>query len=207
LQTALGIVSNGTGCDIAGEECCIIRENESFVHSWSLDRYTNDTNGTSILFDSILTSDLLEFTTLKNLGWIEVCVPTLFGRGPTATCVDPTLPFQGNKGIDKASRGPFVLYSNISNPSENIVSLVRCVDSVTGRHSITNSKNDCLLISKDMQFDKILGYGQVYRDSLFARSVHRCSALESSGGKRYYTTVNTPCLEGDVDEGLLMYSI
>lgn len=205
LQAALGIISNGTGCDVAGEDCCTVHENESFVHSWSLDFLAGDgTNNHTI--DSILTSSSEEFTALKDTGWVEICVPTIFGRGPTSTCVDPTLPFQGVAGIDKASRGPFVLYSNVSTPSEILLPLVRCKDSTTGKHSVTNSTNGCSLL--DMEHDGVLGYGQVRRDSLFARSLHRCqSTINGTGLKRWYTTINIPCLGGDEDDGVLLYAI
>jgi len=136
-----------------------------------------------------------------------VCVPTIFGRGPTMTCVDPSLPFQGSAGIDKASRGPFVLYSNASTPSVSLVPLIRCVDGTTRGHYVTNSSDDCNL-RQGMEFEWVIGFGQAYRDSLFARSVHRCRAsINGSSTRRWYTTINIPCLDGDEDDGVLLYAV
>lgn len=198
LQAALGIVSNGTGCDVAGEECCTLRDDENFVHVWSLDKPSARTAARTPL-DSLVTSDKYEFAALKAAGWAEVCVPTIFGRGPTATCVDANLPFSGAAGIDAVSRGPFVLFSNVT--GQNVpgsVPLVRCVEVKSGLHFVSNS-TDC---GVGMRQDGVLGYGSTARSSLFARAVHRCRTAE-----RWYTTVNINCLAGDEDDGVLLFAV
>ena len=96
LQAALGIVSNGTGCDVAGEECCDLRGDEQFVHAWSLD--FPGSGGAPGAADSLITADRGELRELLGAGWTQVCVPTIFGRGPTAACVDGEMPFAGAAG-------------------------------------------------------------------------------------------------------------
>ena len=199
LQAALGIVSNGTGCNVVGEECCTVREDESFVHAWSLD----SSSSSSLPLDSLITSDRTELVTLLSKGWSQVCVPTIFGRGPTATCVDGTLPFQGVAGIDKASRGPFILRSNASIGLTGNVPLVRCVQTSTGLHFIANN-TDCAP-GEGMNAEFVLGFGASSRSSLFARSVRRCRRRTST--KSWYTTINVACLTGDEDDGILLYAV
>ena len=121
LIRTLGLASNGTGCLVQGEECCTVREDENFVHAWSLDLLqpgsgSGSGSGSSAPppLDSLLTADAGELGRLLALGWQQVCVPTIFGRGPTATCVDGSLPTAGAAGVDAASRGPFVLLANSS---------------------------------------------------------------------------------------------
>jgi hypothetical protein len=197
LQAALGIVSNGLGCDVAGEECCTLRDDENFVHAWSLDK--SDGGAPS---DSLLTSDAAELRTLVGSGWTQICVPTIFGRGPTATCVDPTLPFSGTAGIDAASRGPLVLLANSSGGVAGTAPLTRCVEDVTGLHAIAN-RTDCAPL-EGFHADALLGFGGAARSSLFAREVHRCRA--QAPPRRWYSTVNVPCLSGDDDDGVLLYA-
>lgn len=198
LQAALGIVSDGTSCDVAGEECCIITEDEHFSHVWSLDFPENATS----VMDSLLTADPVELRYLSSRGWVSVCVPTVYGRGPTGVCVAPALPFEYSKaGIDAASRGPFVLYANTSSSIPDTVALVRCVEPSTGHHLTTNSTDGCGAFG--FQFDRLLGFGQPFPNSLFARPVRRC--LRASP-RRFYTAVNNPCLVGDVDDGIILYA-
>ena len=200
LQAALGLVSNGTGCDVAGEECCVTRDDERFVHAWSLD--LPGAAGAPPV-DSLLTADAAELRALRAAGWVEVCVPTIFGRGPTATCVDGALPFAGAAGVDAASRGPLVLAASAAGcAARGCVPLVRCIDAA-GRHFIDNA-TDCGRVP-GARVDAQLGFGSGAPDSLFARPVRRCRASASPG--RAYTTVNTVCLEGDADDGVLLFAV
>jgi len=199
LQAALGIVSDGLGCDVAGEECCTLRDDENFVHAWSLDKKSVDGGAPT---DSLLTSDSTELHTLLGSGWMQVCVPTIFGRGPTGTCVDPTLPFVGTAGIDAASRGPLVLLANSSGGVAGTLPLVRCIDGATGLHAISNHMACAPLTG--FHADALLGFGGAARSSLFAREVHRCRARTPP--RRWYTTVNVPCLVGDDDDGVQLYA-
>jgi hypothetical protein len=206
LQAALGIVSNGTGCEVAGEECCATREDEEFSHVWSLDSAPAPS---SAVVDSMLTADAGELAELLASGWQQVCVPTIFGRGPTATCVDPNLPFAGQAGVDAASRGPFVLYGNSTGAAlPGTVPMVRCIDPATGRHLATNATDGtaCARAAAGFQFDTLLGYGMAAPDSLFVRAVRRCLASSAPQPSRHYTAVGTPCLGGDTDEGVLLFA-
>jgi hypothetical protein len=215
VQAALGIVGNGMGCSVAGEECCTLAADEHFAHVWSLDRPPSASETTAAgapaaattVADSLLTADARELGALEASGWIPLCVPTVFGRGPTATCVDPNLPFDASAaGIDKASRGPFVLFSNTSFSLPDTVPLVRCTQlQSSGLHAITNATDGCALISPSFSFDGVLGFGRPTPDSLFARPVRRCH--RTAAPPRWYTAVNNPCLDGDVDEGLLLYAV
>ena len=203
LQSALGIVSNGTGCSVEGEECCVVREDEQFVHAWSLDLPGSSSSSSPV--DSLLTSDAGELRALLAQGWRQVCVPTIFGRGPTATCVDAQLPFAGAAGIDAASRGPAVLLANTTSRSApGLLPLLRCQQpTAAGLHLLANSSADCSAVGAVVQ--TVLGYGAVAPSSLFARPLHRCSSRGAQ--RRWYTTVNVPCLEGDEEEGVVMYVV
>jgi hypothetical protein len=195
LQAALGIVSDGAGCDVAGEECCTVRDDERFVHAWSLDLPGAGGAGAA---DSLLTADKAERDALLAAGWAQVCVPTIFGRGPTAACVDPNLPFEGAAGADAASRGPLALLSNASGAVAGVVPLVRCLELASGLHFVANSS----ACGAGARAETVLGFGGAGRSSLFARAVHRCRAA-----RRWYSTVNVPCLPGDVDDGVLLYAV
>jgi hypothetical protein len=201
LQAALGIVSNGTGCDVAGEECCTVRDDERFVHAWSLDRPSAAPRGPPV--DSILTADAAERRALLAAGWSDVCVPTIFGRGPTAVCVDGALPTAGAAGVDAASRGPFVLAAVATSAAG--VPLVRCVDAASERHFTANATDGCAAVAAGARADALLGYGSAAPDSLFARAVRRCRARAPAA--RWYTAVNVPCLAGDGDEGVLLFGV
>jgi len=232
LQAALGLLSNGTGCSVVGEECCTVHPDEAFVHAWSLDLGAPG-HGHGPPLDSLLTSDPGELGRLGGQGWVQVCVPTIYGRGPTATCVDPTLPFSpGLEGVDAVSRGPFVLLANTSAQAmPGLVPLVRCLEEATGLHFAANS-TACLHAAAaagaagggaststlppspltpsevpppgGVHAEVVLGYGSATRSSLFAREVHRC---QRQANQRWYTTVNVPCLAGDTDEGVLLYAV
>ena len=202
LQAYLGIVSNGTGCSVAGEDCCELRDDERFVRAWSLDFYGS---GGGVPSDSLLTSDARERAALAEGGWVEVCVPTLFGRGPTGVCVDGALPFAtGAAGVDAASRGPLALRAPLASSAAlpGAVPLVRCGHTASGRHFAANSSSDCAARGGAAQ--ALLGYGADAPCSLFARPLRRCRAAR---GGRWYTAVNVPCLAGDEDEGRLMYVV
>ena len=202
LQAYLGIVSDGLGCDVAGEECCTVRDDERFVRAWSLDRPPAAGGGAPA--DSLLTADGGELRELLAAGWTQVCVPTIFGRGPTGVCVDPTLPFAGAAGVDAASRGPLALLANSSGGVAGTVPLVRCVQDASGLHAVANS-TDCAPLAGGFRADALLGFGGATRSSLFARAVHRCRARAEP--RRWYSTVNVPCLAGDDDDGTLLFAV
>ena len=200
LQSSLGIVSDGLGCDVAGEECCTLREDEMFTHAWSLDL---PAAGGGAPADSLLTADGAELRALLVAGWAQLCVPTIFGRGPTAACVDPTLPTAGAAGVDVVSRGSFVLLANSSGGVAGAVPLVRCIEAATGLHAIANS-SDCAPLA-GFRAEALLGFGAAAPSSLFPRAVHRCRARAAP--RRWYTTVNVPCLDGDEEEGALLWAV
>ena len=205
LQAYLGIVSDGLGCDVEGEECCTVRDDERFVHAWSLDRPPAAAAAAAggAPTDSLLTADSGELRELLAAGWTQVCVPTLFGRGPTGVCVDPALPFAGAGGADAASRGPLALLANSSGGVAGAVPLVRCVQDASGLHAVANS-SDCAPLA-GFRADALLGFGNAARSSLFARAVHRCRARDAP--RRWYSTVNVPCLAGDDDDGTLLFAV
>ena len=130
-------------------------------------------------------------------------MPTIFGRGPTATCVDGSLPTAGAAGVDAASRGPFVLLANSSSTLPGLLPLLRCA-TAGGQHLAASASSQCSAVGAAVQ--TVLGYGAAAPSSLFARPVRRCGR-QGGGVRRWYTTVNVPCLAGDEDEGVLLYAV
>lgn len=213
LQAALRLVGDGTGCAVAGEECCVVSADELFVHVWPLDLPSANTSAGPV--DSTLTSDPAELAALKKAVWAPVCVATVYGRGPTDVCVAPALPFSyGPVGVFDASRAPFVLYA-FANATSNgaAVPLVRCVDPASGRHLMTNSTGGCAAAAPGFAFDRLLGYGLATHTGLFSRAVRRCAVVRGGSASSnsevpsfFYTAVNNLCVEGDQDDGLLLYA-
>jgi hypothetical protein len=191
LQLALGIVSDGLGCDIAGEDCCAITADEAFSPIFSLAAPAND--------DALLTNDAGELRALEAAGWRELCTPIIDNAVTTTVCSNETLVWSGGPDLG-AVRGPFVLYSNATGGSLPATSpLVRCV--VAGsppRHFIDNS-TACAGGRGSPEF--VLGFGGLARGGLFSREVRRCQ------GSSWYTVSGGLCGAGDADEGVIGFAI
>lgn len=84
VQHALGIHSNGTGCDVVGEDCCEQRANESFAIVYSLD---SPGRATSRDPDSIATSNATLALQLQDAGWKQICSADPTAMDGTTTLV------------------------------------------------------------------------------------------------------------------------
>jgi hypothetical protein len=206
-QAALGLVSSGTGCDVAGEECCTLRADESFVRVHSLELPAG-TPGARPL-DSLLTPDSAEADRLAAEGWSRLCVPAIgTSESPTGICANASLPWAGPTFA--AVQGPLLLYTNSTGSTIPGVSpLVRC--SVSGgpgplRHFIDGS-TACR--GGTGTPDLVLGYGAESRDGLFAREVRRCAYTGAPPESLtfWYSVANSPCAAGDTDEGIVGFSV
>jgi hypothetical protein len=234
LQAALGIIGDGLGCAIQGEECCTINDNQRFTLVWSMDSPGRNTSTTP---DTLLSSVSSEVQTLAAAGWDQVCAPWSMASGanggPTGVCANNSLPWTApNADVPvpfdpaySAVRGPFILYMNTTQVPLT-VPFVRCVDS-TGPypcHYLANS-TACTSAHGAGVAEYVLGYGGASRDSLFLRDVHRCwttytgadlpgypsnggaAARAAQGSGSWYHTANGPCAPGDVDEGVVGYAM
>lgn len=72
VQRALGIIGDGRGCAVAGEDCCETYANETFTVAFSLDAPGRATRAAP---DSVVTSDRALAATLQAAGWAQVCSP------------------------------------------------------------------------------------------------------------------------------------
>lgn len=237
LQGYLGVVSNGSGCDVEGEECCTVQDNERFTLVWSFD---SPDRAKSTTPDAVLTSDLSEVASFTAAGWTQLCNPwdmsTGGNGGPTAVCANMSLPWQTPNADIPAQfdpaftvvRGPFALYSNVSANITGTVGLVRCVvvpsTGATGaaytRHYLSTQPAGCNSPNGAGVVEYILGYASATRNSLMIRDLHRCyttvlgsrpehaatGVATAAGAGHWYTTANGPCVQGDVDEGVLGYA-
>jgi len=235
LQAALGNVGDGTGCAVAGEECCVLRADEDFVRVWSLQlppaataaaaaehasSLPPDVTSSSVgnvrvaAADSLLTSDPAELAALLAVGWTQLCAPwgDAVNGMPTGVCVNTSLPWAG-PDIDVA-RGPIMLLANTT-ASQDLPGtrpLVRCrAVGAPPRHFVDGS---AACAGGAGVPETVLGYGTSSRDGLFMRDLHRCrvapAGAEAAGAggatpPRWYTVANAPCAPGDVDEGALLY--
>lgn len=84
VQRALGIVGDGLGCAVVGEDCCERHANESFAVAYSLDAPGRATRAAP---DSVVTSDGSLAASLQAAGWEQVCSPdpTAFDGQTTVT--------------------------------------------------------------------------------------------------------------------------
>lgn len=163
VQASLGIVSNGTGCDVQGEECCTINPNQVFTRVWSLDagapsssstaKSTADAAGAASddgaapsVADSILSSDRGEYEALIAGGGVEICSPWVSVDNGQATgfCVNGSMPWAAPDQVYPPAydilRGPFLLYANTSTSVPDTVPLYRCSDAGAGypRHFVAS---------------------------------------------------------------------
>jgi hypothetical protein len=82
LQAALGVVSSGAGCDVAGEECCVLHGDELFSELWSL-----EAAGAG---DALLSNSAAEAAALVASGWRELCAPGIDNAVTTSVCFNET---------------------------------------------------------------------------------------------------------------------
>lgn len=195
LQAALGIVSAGASCDVAGEECCVVHADEHFVTVWSFEEAYHTG-------DSMLTSDADEARAIAARGWRELCAPVIDNCVPTAACHNESLVWPGGADID-AVRGPLLLYVNTSAALPRTAPLWRCVaDGAPPTRHFVHGSPAC----PGGKPDTILGYGGAARDGLFSREVRRCRRAGASP-PTWYSVANGQCGLGDADEGVVGYSI
>jgi hypothetical protein len=200
LQATLGIVSDGLGCDIAGEECCAIHADELFVAIYSF--YKMDpTTGQQ---DFLLTSDANEAATLRSAAHFkEICSPQLNGNSNSSfVCNNQTLIWSGGPDED-ALKGPFVLFSNISTGISNTVPFVRCIASDPPVRHFIDGSGECIGGTKDF----ILGYGGASQGGLFSRKIRRCAIGNTTHIIAWYTTTDGLCSAGDVEEEVVGFAI
>lgn len=154
--------------------------------------------------DSLLTPDAAEADALVAQGWARLCVPAIgVSESPTGICANASLPWAGPDFA--AVRGPLLLYSNATGADVPGSSpLVRCiVDGAPARHFVDSS---AACRSGTGRLDMVLGYGAASRDGLFSREVRRCAAA-GTPPQRWYSVSNSPCADGDTDEGIVGYSV
>jgi len=208
LQAALGIVSSGAGCEVAGEECCVLHGDEIFAELWSLEATgaggggAGDGSGG----DSLLSNSAAEAAALIAAGgWREICAPGIDNAVTTNVCFNETLVWSGGADLD-VLRGPLLVYANTSIGIAGTVPLVRCV-TAAGSHFVHNSTASC---PNDASVELVLGFGGAAKDGLFSSAVRRCrraAAAAGGGASSWYSVANGACGAGDADEGVVCYSI
>ena len=208
VQRALGIVGDGTGCSVVGEDCCELRPNETFAVAFSL-----DSPGRASLAapDSVVTSDASLAGSLQAAGWTQVCSPdpTPFGGGTTLACADRSLlwrqPAHPTSSFDPAFaviRGPFMLFANSTGSSvPDSVPIVRCAapPSSSGPGNVTrhflDSSSACA--GERGVPEETIGYAAGSRSGGWASALARCYSAApasqsggGSGGGSWYHTVH-----------------
>lgn len=217
-QASLHLVGDGLGCSVAGEECCTTHADEAFVRVHSLElpagvnassHHPSASDGMGGAQDTLLTPDAAEADALVTRGWTRLCAPAIGAtESPTGVCANASLPWAGPDFA--AVRGPLLLYSNATGAGvPGAAPLVRCViDGTPPRHFVDGSAA-CRGGTGRPEF--VLGYGTASRDGLFSREVRRCAANATAGAaaqpQRWYSVANSPCAAGDVDEGIVGYSV
>lgn len=210
LQSALGLVSNGLGCEVAGEDCCTVTEDEVFTRVFSLDAPNTSTTpaaaaaaassavGSLPPGDTILTSDAGEVARLKGEGWRELCSGSFSpSSGPSGLCYDSHLPWDNSTdGRYVALRGPFLLYANTSSQLPGSLPLVRCVSGSGGAHFYVTASGACgdPPIAQEM----VVGYGMARPGGMTIRQLRQCT-----NGALSYTVVDALCLDGSGGTKLL----
>lgn len=201
LQAFLGLVGDGLGCEVAGEECCTIHADELFVSVWSF-YYMNASTGEQ---DFLLTADAGEAALMRsNTSYKEICSPQLDGNvNSSYVCNNQTLIWSGGPDAD-VLKGPFVLFSNVSASVSNTVPFVRCIASEPPLRHFIDGTGLCNGGTKDV----ILGYGGALQGGLFSRKIRRCAIGNGTTVvKAWYTTTDGLCNEGDVEEAIIGYAI
>lgn len=225
VQRALGIVGDGTGCSVVGEDCCELRPNETFSMAYSL-----DSPGRASLTapDSVVTSDASLAGALEAEGWTQVCSadPTPFGGGTTLACADRSLlwrqPAQPISSFDPAFaiiRGPFMLFANATGSAvPGSVPIVRC--SVPSSSSAPANATHHFLDSSSACAggrgvpEETIGFAAGSRSGGWASALARCyspappaESVGGSGGGSWYHTVHAGpfgvCAAGDELEATL----
>jgi len=196
LQLALGLVSDGASCDVAGEECCEVSADESFAVVASL-----ESDGGSF---AVLTNDAAEAAALRREGYRELCAPVIDNVVTTTVCWNESLPWSGGPDVG-AVRGPFVLLANGSGASvAGTAPLVRCAVDAPLRRFVDNST---ACAGGRGRAELVLGFGGAARGGLFSREVRRCAATSGGPLPRWYSVSGGACAEGDYDEGVVGYAI
>jgi hypothetical protein len=207
LQRALGVVTDGTGCAVAGEECCRVSSAEAFVRVWSL-----ATTPSAPSNDSLLTASAEERASLLASGaWTEIGAPwfQVPDGGATGMATNASAPWADrawDNAYSSAARGPFLLYANASTDVPGTAPLYRCVHVAAGgaQQHFVSSDIGC---GGQGTVDSVLGRAGVGRTGLTAREVRRCRVGGSGGTAGWYSAVNAPCADGDTDEGVQGYGI
>jgi hypothetical protein len=212
LQRALGVVSNGTGCSVAGEECCAQRADESFTLVYSFDAPWRAPGRGG---DAVATSDAAEARSLAAAGWREVCAATTTMRAdgaPTLACTNTTLrwlqPADGSSHDPAYSvlRGPFLLYAHASGANvSGAVPIVRCVVGGDPPRHFLDSSPAC----EGGAAETVIGYAAGARSGGFASALSRCWSADG-GGMWYHSLRGSPfgdCAEGDTLQAVLGYVI
>jgi hypothetical protein len=201
LQWALGVVSDGTGCAVAGEECCQLHVDESFARLWSLDLpgAGGGGGGGGVSGDSLLTPDSTEVDRLLWRGerdggiggasssWAQICSPWANSANGQATgfCANGSMPWAPPGQLDPPPydvlRGPAIVFSNATGAEvPGAVPLVRCVATVGSppvqQHFLANS-TACLSQAAPggagaLEF--VAGFCMASRSSLMHRELRRC---------------------------------
>jgi hypothetical protein len=200
LQAYLGVQSDGLGCDIAEEECCVIHADELFVPVWSF--FFNDPS--SLQKDYFLTSDVNDADSLRTrTNWKEICSPQLVGTvNSSYVCNNQTLIWSGGNDIT-VLQGPFVLLSNTSIGVSNTTPFVRCIAIGSPLRHFIDGTGDCIGGIKDV----LLGFGGSLQDGLFSRKIRRCAIVNNTSTSAWYTTTDGLCNIGDIEEAIVGYAI
>jgi hypothetical protein len=196
LQAALGLVSSGLGCEVAGEDCCAVTEDEVFTRVYSLDDAPGNGSGLPP-GDTLLTPDAGEAARLRAAGWRELCSATFSpSSGPSGLCFNASLPWANSSdALGETLRGPFLLYANSSSQLPGALPLVRCV-SGSGAHFSATAAGACGAPPAAQEL--VVGYGMARPGGMTIRLLRQCAA-----GGYFYTVVDALCLDGSAGTKLL----
>jgi hypothetical protein len=201
LQAALGLVSSGLGCEVAGEDCCAVSEDEVFARVHSLDAPAANGSAAGALppGDTVLTPDAGEAARLRSAGWRELCSASLSPlSGPSGLCFNASLPWANTTdALYETVRGPFLLYANTSSALPGALPLVRCVGA-SGAHFYATALGACGAPPAAQDF--VLGYGMARPGGMTIRLLRQCSA---AAARYFYTVVDALCLDGSAGTKLL----
>ena len=192
LQAALGLVSSGLGCEVAGEDCCAVTEDEVFARVHSLDAPGGGGGGAQPPGDTLLTPDAGEAARLRAAGWRELCSASLSPTsGPSGLCFNASLPWANSSDAQyETLRGPFLLYANTSSQLPGALPLVRCVGA-SGAHFYVTAAGACGAPPAAQEL--VVGYGMARPGGMTIRQLRQCAA---AAGGFSYTVVDARCLDG-----------
>jgi hypothetical protein len=198
LQAHLGLVSNGLGCEVGGEECCAVTEDEAFSRVHSLDAPGAGGAAGAPPGDTVLTPDAGEAAALRGAGWRELCAASLSPTsGPSGLCFNASLPWANTTDAQyETLRGPFLLYSNASSQLPGALPLVRCLGA-SGAHFYATALGGCGAPPAVQEF--VVGFGMARPGGMTIRLLRQCAAAAPYS----YTVVDALCLDGSVGTKLL----